>query len=72
MNDSLSFESFFAGAQRFVDIAMVARARADIELFALNAGVTIERLAKAALVRRNPALLVEMRATWKCFSILLA
>jgi len=29
----------------------------------MNAGITIERLAKAALMRRNPALLVEMKGS---------
>jgi hypothetical protein len=63
MNDPLSFENFLTGARRFLGLAMAARAREDHELFAMNAGITIERIAKAALMRRNPALLVEMKGS---------
>lgn len=46
-----------------MELAMAARAREDHELFAMNAGITIERISKAALMRRNPALLVEMKGS---------
>lgn len=63
MNDPLSFENLLTGARRFLGLAMVARAREDHELFAMNAGITIERITKAALMKRNPALLVEMKGS---------
>jgi hypothetical protein len=50
-----------AGAQRFASLAMTARARLDHELFALHAGVAAERLAKAVLAGKNPALLLDIR-----------
>lgn len=56
-----SFGNFTAGAQRFASLAMTARARLDHELFALHAGVAAERLAKAVLAGKNPALLLDMR-----------
>jgi hypothetical protein len=62
MDHSLSFDSFLAGARKFTDLAMAARAMPDHELFALQAGVAIERLAKANLARRAPVLLLEMRS----------
>jgi hypothetical protein len=63
MNDPLSFENFLTGARRFLELAMAAHAREDHELFVMNAGITIERIAKAALMRKNPALLVEMKGS---------
>ncbi|MET9071777.1 hypothetical protein ABZX95_06230 [Streptomyces sp. NPDC004232] len=61
MDDALSVESLLAGARRFAHLAMVAHGRSDHELFALHGGVAVERLAKAALVAKSPALLLEMR-----------
>ncbi|WP_430378412.1 hypothetical protein [Streptomyces sp. B1-3] len=61
MDDTLSVENLFAGARRFAHLAMAAHDRSDHELFALHGGVAVERLAKAALVAKNPALLLEMR-----------
>ncbi|MCW8382403.1 hypothetical protein [Streptomyces justiciae] len=61
MDDSLSFESFYEGAQKAAHRAMDDHGRAEYDEFALHAGVAVERLAKAALARMNPAYLVEMR-----------
>ncbi|MFD7858577.1 hypothetical protein ACFV6B_30495 [Streptomyces microflavus] len=61
MDDSLSFESFFEGAKKAAFRAMDDHGRGEYDEFALHAGVAIERLAKAALVRRNPAYLIEFR-----------
>ncbi|MCH5677927.1 hypothetical protein [Streptomyces gilvus] len=61
MDDTLSVENLLAGARRFAHLAMAAHDRSDHELFALHGGVAVERLAKAALAAKNPALLLEMR-----------
>ncbi|MGW2706971.1 hypothetical protein [Streptomyces sp. NPDC001340] len=54
MNDALSFESFFKGAKKAAHRAMDDHARREYDEFALHAGVAIERLAKAILVKMNP------------------
>ncbi|AMW13307.1 hypothetical protein A4E84_29725 [Streptomyces qaidamensis] len=54
MDDSLSFESFFKGAKKAAHRAMDDHARREYDEFALHAGVAIERLAKAILVKMNP------------------
>ncbi|MFF4148343.1 hypothetical protein ACFY0A_45590 [Streptomyces sp. NPDC001698] len=51
-----------ADGQNYAFRAMQAYLNADADLFALHAGVAAERLAKACLVRRSPALLVELQA----------
>ncbi|WP_367324747.1 hypothetical protein [Streptomyces sp. HUAS ZL42] len=61
MDDALSVQNLLAGARRFAHLAMAAHDRSDQELFALHGGVAVERLAKAALAAKNPALLLEMR-----------
>ncbi|WP_051741129.1 hypothetical protein [Streptomyces xylophagus] len=61
MDDALSVENLLAGARRFAHLAMAAHDRSDHELFALHGGVAVERLAKAALAAKSPALLLEMR-----------
>ncbi|MFE2131662.1 hypothetical protein ACFW9X_00155 [Streptomyces sp. NPDC059466] len=61
MDGSLSFESFFAGAKKAAHRGMVEHGRREYDDFALFAGVAIEKLAKAVLISRNPAYLVEMR-----------
>ncbi|CAM5330677.1 hypothetical protein [Streptomyces aurantiogriseus] len=61
MDDSLSFESFFEGAKKAAHRAMEDHGREEYDEFALHAGVAVERLAKAVLVKRNPLYLVEMR-----------
>ncbi|WP_328673152.1 hypothetical protein [Streptomyces sp. NBC_00328] len=54
MNDSLSFESLFQGAEKAAHKAMDDHGRGEYDEFALHAGVAIERLAKAVLVKMNP------------------
>ncbi|MGY5534260.1 hypothetical protein [Streptomyces sp. C-3] len=61
MDDSLSFESFLKGARTAAQKAMEDHARGEYDEFALHGGVAFERLAKAVLVSKNPAYLVEMR-----------
>ncbi|MET8114042.1 hypothetical protein [Streptomyces prasinus] len=54
MDDSLSFESFFKSAKKAAHRAMDDHARREYDEFALHAGVAIEHLAKAILVKMNP------------------
>ncbi|MFJ4517445.1 hypothetical protein [Streptomyces sp. NPDC088816] len=61
MDDSLSAEGLYQGARKFAWSALEAHGRRDEEVFLLHAGVSIERLAKAALVRKSPFLLMEMK-----------
>ncbi|MER5666675.1 hypothetical protein [Streptomyces mirabilis] len=61
MDESLSYESFFEGANRSTQKAMDDHANREFDEFALHSGVAVERLAKAALVRVSPLYLVEMR-----------
>ncbi|WP_406468054.1 hypothetical protein OH738_10840 [Streptomyces hirsutus] len=61
MDDSLSFESFYEGAQKAAHRAMDDHGRGEYDEFALHAGVAIERLAKAVLVSKNPIYIVEIR-----------
>ncbi|QDN81264.1 hypothetical protein FNV64_41875 [Streptomyces sp. S1A1-7] len=61
MDESLSYESFFEGANRATQKAMDDHANREFDEFALHSGVAVERLAKAALVRVSPLYLVEMR-----------
>ncbi|MEU0394859.1 hypothetical protein ABZ208_19170 [Streptomyces sp. NPDC006208] len=63
MDESLSFESFFEGARKAAQKAMDDHAHGEYDEFALHAGVAIERLAKAALVSRNPIYILEMRGS---------
>ncbi|AWN31802.1 hypothetical protein [Streptomyces sp. NEAU-S7GS2] len=60
MESPISFEHLADGAKDFARLALDAHARGETEVFLLEAGVSIERLAKAALVRVNPVLLVEL------------
>ncbi|GGT22625.1 hypothetical protein ACK389_10340 [Streptomyces antibioticus] len=60
MESPISFEHLATGARHFARLALDAHARGETEVFLLEAGVSIERLAKAALVRVNPVLLVEL------------
>ncbi|MGW5198648.1 hypothetical protein [Streptomyces spiralis] len=59
MDDSLSFESFLRGAGKAAYKAMEDHGRSDYDEFALHGGVAVERLAKAALVKRNPVYLLD-------------
>ncbi|MFJ4749045.1 hypothetical protein [Streptomyces albogriseolus] len=61
MDDSLSFDSLFRGARKFARSALEAHGAEDVEVFLLHAGVSVERLAKAALVKKSPFLLMEMK-----------
>jgi hypothetical protein len=61
MDDSLSVASLIAGSRRFAHLAMDAHGHGDHDLFALHGGVAVERLAKAALAAKSPALLMELR-----------
>ncbi|MFC8266795.1 MULTISPECIES: hypothetical protein [Streptomyces] len=60
MESPISFDHLATGARDFARLALDAHARGETEVFLLEAGVSIERLAKAALVRVNPVLLVEL------------
>ncbi|RRR86989.1 hypothetical protein [Streptomyces sp. RP5T] len=62
MDDSLSFESLLAGAKKFAGLALQAHRDQDDEVFVLHAGLSIERLLKAALANTNPVLLMETGA----------
>ncbi|MET8114043.1 hypothetical protein [Streptomyces prasinus] len=59
MDDSLSFESFLRGAGKAAFKAMDDHGRGEYDEFALHAGVAVERLGKAALVKRNPVYLLD-------------
>ncbi|OSC71219.1 hypothetical protein B5181_07250 [Streptomyces sp. 4F] len=61
MDESLSFESFLRGAGQAAAKAMEDHGRGEYDEFALHGGVAVERLAKAALIKKNPVFLVEMR-----------
>ncbi len=61
MDDSLSFESLFRGARKFARSALEAHGAEEEEVFLLHAGVSVERLAKAALAKKSPFLLMEMK-----------
>ncbi|WP_371538359.1 hypothetical protein OG210_21815 [Streptomyces sp. NBC_00466] len=61
MDESLSYEGLLRGARKFASSALEAHGLEDEEVFLLHAGVSIERLAKAALVKKSPFLLMEMK-----------
>ncbi|WP_413802032.1 hypothetical protein [Streptomyces iranensis] len=60
MESPITFERLWSGARHFAHLALNAHAQKETEVFLLEAGVSIERLAKAVLVHANPALLVEL------------
>ncbi|MCX4734377.1 hypothetical protein [Streptomyces sp. NBC_01363] len=60
MDSPVAFERLYEGAKRFARLAMEAHAEQDQEVFLLHAGVSVERLAKAALARVHPTLLTEV------------
>lgn len=60
MDDELTSDSLLRGAHKFAHSAMESHSKADEETFLLHAGVSIERLAKAALADKSPFLLVEL------------
>lgn len=61
VNDA--FASLVPGARKFAHSAMDAHANGDEEVFLLHAGVSVERLAKAVLAKKNPFLLMEMKGS---------
>ncbi|MEU6635699.1 hypothetical protein [Streptomyces rochei] len=63
MDDSLSFESFYEGAQKAALRAMDDHARREYDEFALHAGVAVEKLAKATLVKMNPLYIASGKVT---------
>ncbi|WP_405632406.1 hypothetical protein [Streptomyces sp. NBC_01174] len=60
MESPVTFDRLYEGAKRFARLAMEAHADEDQEVFLLHAGVSVERLAKAALVLVHPILLTEV------------
>ncbi|MFF3932920.1 hypothetical protein [Streptomyces hirsutus] len=60
MESPVTFDRLYVGAKRFARLAMEAHAEEDQEVFLLHAGVSVERLAKAALVLVHPTLLTEV------------
>ncbi|MGW3291490.1 hypothetical protein ACWDR3_43365 [Streptomyces sp. NPDC001002] len=63
MDDSLSFESFLAGAKKAANDAVDEHGRGDYDDFALYGGVAIEKLAKAVLVSKNPIYIAEVKGS---------
>ncbi|WP_327422921.1 hypothetical protein OG763_25065 [Streptomyces sp. NBC_01230] len=61
MDSPVTFDRLYQGAKRFARLAMEAHAEGDGDVFLLHAGVCVERLAKAALVRVHPTLLTEVK-----------
>lgn len=61
MGSTVTFEQLFSGAKSFARLALDAHAEGQMEVFLLEAGVSVERLAKAALVRVHPTLLSEVK-----------
>lgn len=62
MDDALTYESLFKGANKFAHLALQTHRDGDEEVFVLHAGVSIERLLKATLAHTNPVLLMETGA----------
>ncbi|CAL9327076.1 hypothetical protein [Streptomyces sp. SudanB182_2057] len=60
MDSPVTFDRLYEGAKRFARLAMEAHTEQDQEVFLLHAGVSVERLAKAALARVHPTLLSEV------------
>ncbi|MFJ1864075.1 hypothetical protein ACIOD1_05540 [Streptomyces sp. NPDC088097] len=63
MDESLGYEAFYSGARKAAHKAMEDHGRSDYDGFALHAGVAVEKLAKALLVKLNPIYIVEMRGS---------
>ncbi len=61
MGSPITFERLMSGARDFAHLAMGAHAEGQTEVFLLEAGVSVERLAKAALVKVHPTLLSEVK-----------
>jgi hypothetical protein len=69
----LSADAFATSAAEFGRSALIAHAQGNPRRVALDAGTALEHLAKAALSRRSPALLAEMRGpdSWRSLIYLL-
>jgi len=61
MGSPITFGRLLCGARDFAHLAMGAHAEGQTEVFLLDAGVSVERLAKATLVRMHPTLLSEVK-----------
>ncbi|WP_148089410.1 hypothetical protein [Kitasatospora cineracea] len=63
MASTVTFEQLFLGAKDFAHLALGAHAEGQMDVFLLEAGVSVERLAKAALVQVHPTLLSEVKGS---------
>ncbi|KIQ62860.1 hypothetical protein TR51_28560 [Kitasatospora griseola] len=63
MASTVTFEQLFLGAKGFAHLALGAHAEGQMDVFLLEAGVSVERLAKAALVQVHPTLLSEVKGS---------
>ncbi|MFE5160023.1 hypothetical protein ACFRNT_16165 [Streptomyces sp. NPDC056697] len=63
MASTITFERLLSGAKDFAHLALNAHADGHTDVFLLEAGVGVERLAKAVLVRVHPTLLSEVRGS---------
>ncbi|UKY54847.1 hypothetical protein [Streptomyces inhibens] len=63
MASTITFEQLLSGAKDFAHLALNAHAEGHTDVFLLEAGVAVERLAKAALVRVHPTLLSEVKGS---------
>jgi hypothetical protein len=61
MDESFSCDSFLEGAKKAAHRAMNDHGRREYDEFALHAGVTVEKLAKAVLVSKSPVYIAEIR-----------
>ncbi|GAB3949428.1 hypothetical protein [Streptomyces sparsus] len=60
MESPITFDRLYEGGKYFAHLAMEAHAEEKQEVFLLHAGVSVERLAKAALALVHPTLLTEV------------
>ncbi|ARF53678.1 hypothetical protein [Streptomyces gilvosporeus] len=63
MASTITFDQLLSGAKDFAHLALNAHAEGHTDVFLLEAGVGVERLAKAALVRVHPTLLSEVKGS---------
>ncbi|QFR94756.1 hypothetical protein [Streptomyces tsukubensis] len=61
MASTVTFDELCEGARNFAHLALGAHAEGQMDVFLLEAGVSVERLAKAVLVRVHPTLLSEVK-----------
>src|SRR5258708_19086988 len=67
----LTAESFVVGAREFAQTALDAHRAKQYRRLAIDAGTTLEHLAKACLVKRSPALITELKGEGSFPSLLL-